>query len=364
MFNLITDDFVDALKADTDNLIAESAVAWAAVFTAKNPGKVPDATDPVNVELQITTAASMSKANLSACNLLLATRRAHLQSRYMKYDATKIPVEITPAMLKGSLTDDEAQSLRDSGYYQTTVYAPYDMPTHSSILKLCHASQTCTIQVPNGKKLPKTDVVAKYQLFNTCLKYVSLPANYLAVDLFSGRQVGTPTTFTNPALLAATLARGKYGFFVIAGNREIIDGRPLMRPDIDPVVSGVVPGVGLLSPVATVLKKSVIPDIVSVHGHTANHSRSPSDVPEVGVINAWHAKGLAPSSGAEAHNAPSICCVLLWRPTIDPGVVSEDFKVLHYTAGDAFFDVEGALASWVTNTNTWQIRCPLMKLSQ
>jgi len=376
VIKLLSDDAAAQIQPNITTLENECNQKWAAAFKAKT-GKDLSAS---SFDEQVAAAQKMSPRDLTELNLFNVsgsrTNRLHLQSRYMKYDPS-----VDPATIPAGLVDDTQAANLSTTYFRTTMYAPFqETETNAKARQLkgtpIEASNYYRIEVPRptikGSK-PRKGVnkfviqdTTKTKVFNVCLRLVSDPNLYLGVEIFSNRLPAGAAACGNPgALMAAAtfLNAGDYGFFIVAGGQRVLGRTQLVQPDIEPVTTSTTT-TGTTTTGKSVAGKVSLAAELDFAVHNRPHKPPISHVINLGASGQVYG---SPHKTPEARNAPSLCCVLLWRTAATD--VALNFRVLHYSAGDAFFDVEGSVASWLTNgperqLGLWEIYCPLMKLSQ
>ncbi|MCJ1309778.1 hypothetical protein MMC25_003439 [Agyrium rufum] len=159
--------------------------------------------------------------------------------------------------------------------------------------------------------------------------------DYLGFELFSSTApTGTAPSrhqgLTNPGKLISTFKLKKTSgprLFVVAGDQQVVGKQPLAvrtTPEFPD------------TPIRIVLPHGFVPPRVDV-----------VDVSDVGVKTNMERKG------SKQMNSPSIVLLLLSSTTNDLESISDAnekdaFEVLHYMAGDALWDVEGAVAAWLS----------------
>jgi len=186
----------------------------------------------------------------------------------------------------------------------------------------------------------------EFRFLRAC-RLIANSENYLGAELLknmpapaAGWPGGIPTVANPTALLGAygiTVADGPR-IFIVAGAQRLIN-------------PALLPAVAATAAPPNVASRLVVP---RKRGGKVVDSRVPG--PWVGIFDDTRRTGSIPM------NSPSICCVMLTAIQGGGG-----FKLKHYFAGDALWDMEAAVAAWLqagAPAPAPPLNTPFMKLSQ
>jgi hypothetical protein len=331
--------------------------------------------------------ATLTREQTEAFDQLLSRHELQLyQSKYLKYDGG--PPDGFP--------NDPPDPLNASTRMQplSTLYAPYQYVT-----KINRAStppvltkKSLGVGSPSSKTggknrlqcnqggqyrmiLPNDlDIAVSYQYqrswpvnpsnrvmffrFAAACQLVAHYEGYLGAELFTNTLLSsrptpnTPNSMTTPLQLIE-----KHGIavgdgprlFIVAGAQVVIGNTPLAVRAAGPIVTNALSRRRRPTPQAKMVdaKRRIPPHQVKIVDEHIN------EVPLVDVTR----------TGSIPKNSPSICCIILTRTATPPGFANK-----HFFAGDALWDVEGAVVNWATLRNApgppaLPDRIPFLKLS-
>ncbi|KAL8692916.1 MAG: hypothetical protein Q9218_002142 [Villophora microphyllina] len=207
--------------------------------------------------------------------------------------------------------------------------------------------------IDTGKGKFKADIQA-FKFFDLC-KLAACPEDYLGAEVFTNKALPASPfhkTVTNPGLLVkAHSLKSSMGprMFIVAGDQVILGDTPLAQsatvaaPVKDPTNTG--------PPQAGV--KMAFHPIVRI-------------VDERGSVLGQR-QGATKYEGA-SRNVPSLACLVISSTTdapesIDDKTYGTSWRLWHFMAGDAFWDVEGAIAAWLSSAPSSNPKTTFMKIS-
>ncbi|KAL8792181.1 MAG: hypothetical protein Q9195_005203 [Heterodermia aff. obscurata] len=191
-----------------------------------------------------------------------------------------------------------------------------------------------------------------FKFFDLC-NVVAWYGDYLGVEVFYGKSLPSGTSYTditNPGkLIKAHGLSSNMGprMYIVAGDQVIIGNTPLASA------------------------KTVAAPVTGVPGTKANFT----PIGIRGRVNIVDEKksGLGTRysgirSGSVNMNSPSIACLILSSKTLDPAAITaaeegNSWRLWHYMAGDALWDVEGGIGNWLQRASPSTPTTTFMKLS-
>ena len=198
----------------------------------------------------------------------------------------------------------------------------------------------------------------KFFRFAAACQLVAHYEGYLGAELFTNTLLSSRPLPNTPALMTSPLQLVQaHGIavgdgprlFIVAGAQVIIGNTPLAVRAAGPIVTNALSRRRRPTPQAKMVdeKRRIPPHQVKIVDENINPA-PPMDVTRTGSI---------------PKNSPSICCMILTRTATPPGFANK-----HFFAGDALWDVEGAVVNWATLRNApgppaLPDRIPFLKLS-
>lgn len=255
-------------------------------------------------------------------------------------------------------------------FFQSNTPSPY-VDAQQNYLSL-YVPSGYGLDIPTLEEYYQTGFTADIIVFRAC-KLCANFDQYLGVDLFRGLPCpaaplaveNKPQNWKNmkdPSYIVSGWPQGRFGMVVVAGVSRILGESALMTPDTAEfdwnryLVSTLeTPPTSHSSSSSPALndESSGSSNIIAPSSH---HDRLLNFKPVLKAISKPIKQKAVVWDGDRAEgvtrNTPSIVCVLLSRT--NDNTPSKSFKVHHYTAGDALYDVEGGVAGWLSGgTAAW-----------
>ncbi|KAL8672156.1 MAG: hypothetical protein Q9168_003379, partial [Polycauliona sp. 1 TL-2023] len=250
---------------------------------------------------------------------------------------------------------DTSDSKKTGGKKRSTF-----IPNHGKGYISGSSSNTLGLAADYSYKIGTSKVKTRsFNFLDTC-NLVAFYDDYLGVEVFYNKALPADTswtTITNPGLLVkAHVLRPSSGprMFIVAGDQTILGNTPLAQ--------------------ATTLDVPTPPPTTPIVHNNAKSSQLSLHpimrvVDEAKSTALGHRQTYKFRKGSEQMNCPSIACLVISSTMEAPEAMTaaqegRSWRLWHYMAGDALWDVEGAIAAWLKAAPGSDPRATFMKLSQ